>query len=122
MIANIYSRTVRVFATRTQNPLYDVYPENTTGQEQNIHTPIQVAFFAIKGKKHYDGVKKLQHAEHSPQKTPNKQPSSAAAVTPRKKAYHKSPPKKQFFRKRKSKPHEWKRNIKKQKKYLVWNM
>jgi hypothetical protein len=34
-----------------------VYPENTTGQEQNIHTPIQVAFFAIKGKKHYDGVK-----------------------------------------------------------------
>jgi hypothetical protein len=46
VIANIYSRTVRVFATRTQNPLYDVYPENTTGQEQN--TPIQVAFFAIK--------------------------------------------------------------------------
>jgi len=48
VIANIYSRTVRVFATRTQNPLYDVYPENTTGQEQNIHTPTQVAFFAIK--------------------------------------------------------------------------
>jgi hypothetical protein len=45
---NVYSRTVRVFATRTQNPLYDVYSENTTGQEQNIHTPIQVAFFAIK--------------------------------------------------------------------------
>jgi hypothetical protein len=42
-----YSRTVRVFASRTQNPLHDVYPENTTGQEQNIHTPIQVAFFAI---------------------------------------------------------------------------
>jgi hypothetical protein len=48
VIANIYSRTVRVFATRTQNPLYDVYPENTTGQGQNIHTPIQVAFFASK--------------------------------------------------------------------------
>ena len=93
-----------------------MYPENTTGQEQNIHTPIQVAFFAIKGKEHYAGVKKLQHAEHSPQKTPNKQPSSAAAVTPRKRAYYKSPPKKQLFRKRKSKPHEWKRNIKKTKK------
>jgi hypothetical protein len=72
-----------------------VYPENTTGQEQNIHTPIQVAFFAIKGKKHYDGVKKLQHAEHSPpKKTQNKQPSSAAAVTPRKRADYKSPLKK----------------------------
>ena len=103
VIANIYSRTVRVFARRTQNPLYDVYPENTTGQEQKIHTPIQVAFFAIKGKEHYDGVKKHQHAEHSPQKTPNKQPSSAAAVTPRKRADYKSPPKKQLFRKRKSK-------------------
>jgi hypothetical protein len=27
-------------------------------------------------------MKKLQHAEHSPQKTSNKQSSSAAAVTP----------------------------------------
>jgi hypothetical protein len=92
-----------------------VYPENTTGQEQNIHTPIQVVLFAIKGNEHYDGVKKLQHAEHSPQKRPNKQPSSAAAVTPRKREDCKNPPKKQLFRKRKSKPHEWKRNIEKQK-------
>ena len=112
VIANIYGRAVRVFASRPQNPLYDVKPDLTPEEEQNMQKPILVAFFAIKGQEHYDGVEPIGSSE--PAQTPNKQ-TPESNVTPRKRADYKSPTNKELFRKRQSKPDAWKRNVKKQK-------
>ena len=100
IIANIYHRTVRVFASRTQSPLYDVNPDLTEGEQVNMQKPILLACFAIKGLEHYDGDKPMETSTETPQKTPNR-PTLPEAVTPRKKADYKSPPKKQLFRKKK---------------------
>ncbi|KAK3090584.1 hypothetical protein FSP39_012887 [Pinctada imbricata] len=120
--ANVYKRPLRIYSSRIQNAVYDISADlDQVGD--GMQDPIRLALFSIPGHEHYDSIEQVSGSStpfpskksHARQATPRQQRKPQHFPTPRKRADYKSPVKKQLFRKKKSQPEKWKRNVRKYK-------
>lgn len=129
-LANMFERPIRIFSSRPFTPVFDIEPDlvDGTGKQK-----ILLAHLAIHGNEHYDAVSKATDGslnvtasskatisqlsparETTPEKSQNEEPH-VPVVTPHKPARFVSPAKRHLYRKRQSKPEDWKANKRKRK-------
>ena len=125
-LANLYHCPVRIYSSKITTPVYDIQP-NLNVVETAPANVINLAYLAMRGSEHYNGVADFnvdtdthngngQKDPHqlSPETQTTPQPptqSTSPKVTPLKRANYQSPKKKLTTRKRPRKPDTWKRNI-----------
>ena len=129
-LANLYHCPVRIYSSKITTPVYDIQP-NLNVVETAPANVINLAYLAMRGSEHYNGVadfnvdtdthngnvqKDPDQLSPETQTTPQPPtPSTSPKVTPHKRANYQSPKKKLTTRKRLRKPDTWMRNIRKEK-------